>query len=103
MIYRQSRKAHRADGNHEAILKAWVSFGGNVIDTHCHGPLDAILKKPEKKMSVFIEIKDGIRPQSQKKLTYNEKEFIGTFFDCSFVVESIEQLIQIWEDEDLWN
>jgi Holliday junction resolvase len=43
----------------------------------------------------LIEIKDGSKPPSQRQLTKDELEFIGSFRGTVYVVECVEDVLKI--------
>lgn len=64
-----SRYARRTDGNHSAIVAALEQIGVGVLDTSSAGDGWSDLVTFHRGVMRAIEIKDGERPPSARKLT----------------------------------
>lgn len=88
------RTAARKDDNHNEIKDCFSSLGWSVLDV-------AQLKKccdlfvSKKGETVAVEIKDGNKPPSQRKLTSGEQTFKDTWNGNWRLVESIDDVLQI--------
>ena len=70
-----SKHARRADSNHAEIVGAFRSFGAAVVDVHSlPGALDLLVGFGGR--LVLVEVKDGSKPPSARKLTPAEVETI---------------------------
>jgi len=86
------RTACRKDRNHTAIAEVFSQFGFTVIDTSAFsGRMLDILVYIGDYHFQFIEIKDGSKPPSARKLTTDEVEFMQTHHGHCTVIESEEQ------------
>ena len=70
-------RAKRADRNQPEIVKALRQYGCSVLHTHTMGEgfPDLIVGHPHSRRIGFIEIKDGLKPPSARKLTKPQKLF----------------------------
>jgi len=68
------RTAARKDTNHEQIVKLFKKLGWSVLDiAQLKNCCDIFVSK--KQITIAIEIKDGEKPPSQRKLTDGELKF----------------------------
>jgi hypothetical protein len=82
----------RKDANHGPIKQIFREYGFDVIDTAGYtGEMLDILVTLGHHFFEFIEIKDGSKPPSQRKLTTCEKKFIALRPDHCTVIETAEQ------------
>ena len=87
-------RARRVDDNHRQIVEFFRKAGCAVLDTarlgdgapDCFVSLGQIGCGP----TAAVEIKDGEKPPSARKLKPKQKEFAQTWKGMYFVVESIE-------------
>lgn len=90
------RQAARKDANHEQIKDIFTWYGFDAIDTSGFtGKMLDLLITLGSHFFMFVEIKDGSRPKSQRKLTDDEKKFIAKRPDHCMVIESAEQAVTI--------
>lgn len=87
--------ARRTDGNHSDVIGALRQSGWYVCDTSRlgNGFFDAIAVKHG--LVRFIEIKDGSKPPSARKLTKDEAEMHVDFINAGahvVVLESVEDI-----------
>ena len=88
------RRAARIDDNHTEIVKAFEAAGATVksvaqlkgfvdlvVGIHCRNGL--------------VEIKDGSKPPSARKLTEAEQKFHDTWKGSIFIVESIDDVERV--------
>ena len=86
------RTACKKDKNHAAIENIFLAYGLDVIDTSGYsGKMLDLLVTLSNGFFQYIEIKDGSKPKSQRKLTEAEKEFIAKRPDQCTVIESVAQ------------
>ena len=88
------RRAARVDANHREIIATLRAAGCVVHDTSRQGGgfPDAIAASPRGRL-VMLEIKDGDKPPSARKLTEAEAEFHRTWGDHVAVVCSPEEAL----------
>lgn len=89
------RRAARIDANQPAVVEALRSIGAEV--THIHplgGGVSDLLCSFRQKWFV-LEVKDGEKPPSARKLTDDEKTWIGRQNAPVFIVNSPEEAIGV--------
>lgn len=88
------RRAAKVDDNHVEIRDAAKKMGAGWLDVHqLKNCCDAFMAY--KGVTVAIEIKDGNKPPSRRKLTEGERKFSEGWVATGgkfAVIESIEQL-----------
>ena len=84
------RRAAKIDVNQPEIVDAFRRMGFSVLTLHTvgHGCPDILIGKLGK--NHLVEIKDGNKPPSARKLTRDEQKFHELWRGSIFVVESIE-------------
>lgn len=88
------RLAARVDANHSEIVAAFEKLGCSVLDIHqLKRCADILISK--NKRTVIIEIKDGKKSKSRRKLTEGEREFFATWQGESAIVESIDDVLRL--------
>jgi hypothetical protein len=70
-----SRRAARVDANHAEVSKAITKLGAWVIDCSRVGEGYPDLNVVHRGRVLFVEIKDGSKPPSARKLTPSQVEF----------------------------
>ncbi len=96
--HRQSRR----DANHTELSKYWISLNGTWQDTHAlAGALDGIAGAWG--IDVRVEIKDGSKPFSARKLTDAELKTIGEWKGRKPVIwetkEDVERTMKMLRNE----
>jgi len=93
------RLAARTDSNHEAVLTAFRRLGCTVVSTHAigHGFPDLIVSQRSRtdglgSVSYLVEIKDGTKSPSRRKLTPDEAEFHAHWRGKIYVVQSVDDV-----------
>ena len=86
------RTACRKDHNHTAIAEVFSQFGFTVIDTSAFSGrmLDLLVYIGDYHFQ-FIEIKDGSKPPSARKLTADEVAFMRTHHGHCTVITSVDE------------
>jgi hypothetical protein len=85
------RRAARKDANKDAVVAALRSAGVSVIDLR--EPFDLLIAYARK--TAMMEIKDGTKPPSARKLTKQQAKTLATWPAPLFVVASPEQAVQM--------
>ena len=84
----------RVDGNHAEVVKAFRKFGCSVLNIsvlkNCG---DIVVAKNYK--TVIIEVKDGSKPPSKRRLTRGESEFSAGWQGLYFVVKDLSDVLDI--------
>ncbi len=88
------RRAARTDDNHGAVIDALRKAGWSVWSTAALGKgfADAIAAKNGR--TLLLEIKDGRKPPSARKLTPAETAFHASWPGELYIVESVEAALQ---------
>jgi Holliday junction resolvase len=85
----------RKDNNHTDIVGTLRACGWSVLDTAQLGKGAPDLFVSKAKRTIAIEIKDGKKPPSARKLTKDEKIFKDTWQGEYMIIESVEDVIKI--------
>ena len=90
------RRAARTDDNHGAIVAALRKIGCSVLSLAPlgKGAPDALVTTPCGRRTFLVEIKDGAKPPSARKLTPDEAAFHASWLGELYVVESVEDAIR---------
>lgn len=86
------RRAARVDANHGEIIDAFRAFGFSVADTSRLGGgfPDCVIARNKK--TALVEIKDGKKSASKRKLTTDEAQFLAGWRGRYFVAESLKDV-----------
>ena len=91
------RRAARKDANHNEITDLFISMGWSVLDiSQLKNACDAFVSKGPR--TIAIEIKDGKKPPSQRKLSKGESEFKDSWNGEWALIESTEDAIKLIND-----
>jgi hypothetical protein len=86
------RQAARKDANHDEIAAVFSGYGFDVLDTSgFSGKMLDLLVTLANGFFHYVEIKDGRKPKSARKLTDDERKFIDKRPDQCVIIESVEQ------------
>jgi hypothetical protein len=85
----------RVDANHKEIIMALRAIGASVVSTHQLGKgfPDALVMFRGR--LYLIEIKDGSKPPSARKLTEQEQRFALVWSECTRTVTSIDEAYKV--------
>ncbi|MEQ3658623.1 MAG: hypothetical protein ABNH21_06675 [Glaciecola sp.] len=90
------RRAAKKDANHVEIVRAFRTLGFSVLDVaQLKNCCDIFAAKNGK--TYAIEIKDGKKPPSARKLSDGEQSFMESWRGEWRLVESIEDVIKLDE------
>ena len=89
------RRAARKDANHQAIVGALRTCGVAVLDLSRVGGGCPDLLVASGKRSVLVEVKDGSKPPSERKLRTSQQEFAQRWPLSIEVVETIDEAIAL--------
>lgn len=88
------RTAARKDDNHNEVIKAFNSLGWSDLDiSQLKNCCDAFISKSG--VTVAIEIKDGSKPPSQRKLTPGEVKFKNRWKGKYEIIQSIDDVLTL--------
>lgn len=71
------RRAARQDANHRDIVEALRAIGASVADTSGVGGGFSDLVVGFRGRNYLVEVKDGRKPPSARKLTQDQKDFVA--------------------------
>lgn len=93
-----SRHARKVDANHAAIVAAFRAAGASVLDLHVVGNDCPDLLVGVCGIDQLVEVKDGAKVLSARKLSDGQAEFQRTWRGRKpVVVETVEQAVQLVE------
>jgi len=88
------RRAAKKDANHNIITLAFESLGYSVLDiSQLKNCCDAIVAKGNR--TIAIEIKDGSKPPSARKLSEGEAKFRDGWRGEWALIESVNDVIEL--------
>jgi hypothetical protein len=89
-----TRYAKRVDVNQKAIVECFRKLGCWVGDLHGigRGMPDLLVSIPPSHVLALVEVKDGSKPPSGRKLTEPEREFHDSCPAMIWIVESVEDV-----------
>ena len=93
------RRAAKVDANQAEIVKAFRKMGCSVlIISQLKNCTDLVIGKNKK--NVMVEVKDGSKPPSARKLTDGEQKFRDGWFGSAVTVESLDDVIEVVRELD---
>jgi hypothetical protein len=89
------RRAARTDANQTAIVEALRAVGSSVLSLAAIGKgcPDLLVCRQDK--LYLLEVKDGSKPPSERKLRDNQKAWHVAWCGTVYVVESVEQALAV--------
>ena len=92
------RRAARQDANHADVVGALRAIGCSVLDLsrHGNGCPDILVYVPKLHAYVLVEIKDGSKPPSKRKLTPDQEKFHREWRGPVVVVESVDEALRLF-------
>ena len=91
-------RAKRTDDNHKEIVKAARSLGCSVADTSAVGngfPDLVIGVYAGRRINLMVEVKDGKKSASRRKLTEDQVEFHKGWRGQIAIVETVQDLVNL--------
>jgi hypothetical protein len=87
----------KIDANQPEIVKAFRQLGCKVLHLHTvgNGCADLLVGRPKLQKMLLVEIKDGSKPPSARKLTKDEQEFRNAWAGSYMVVEGIPDVVKV--------
>lgn len=100
------RKRGRTDQNQKSIVESLRQISGVTVaitSSIGNGFPDLIVSRAvgKSRTAVLIELKDGQKPASRKKLTPDEQKFKSEWEGCYYVCENLDQILKvlgIWQE-----
>lgn len=90
-----ARRAARTDANQAEIVAALRGVGASVQPTHMVGDGFPDIVVGYRNQNVLMEIKDGAKPPSARKLTAAEEEWHDTWRGTACIVTSIDEALGV--------
>lgn len=91
----RSQLPHRKDTNQNAIEKALMQIGASVQSLHMIGSGCPDLLVGFRGTNFLLEVKDGDKPPSERKLTADEQTWHDTWNGAVFIVYSVLDAINL--------
>ena len=92
------RKHGRRDANHTDIVGTFRACGCSVLDCADLGDGKPDLVVATASACFVVEVKDGTKPPSARKLTTKEQQFKDNWKGLYFVIESVDDVIKLLRD-----
>lgn len=91
------RRAAKVDANHGEVVKALRAVGCSVLSLAAvgNGCPDLLVCVPWNRRLHLIEVKDGSRPPSERKLTDDQVKFHANWKGPIHVVMNVEQALAV--------
>lgn len=89
------RRAARVDANQNEIVQALRDMGASVAITSMVGSGFPDIVVGFRGRNYLIEIKDGSKPSSKRKLTPDEQKFFDTWRGIVFIANDINEALEI--------
>lgn len=91
------RKRARKDDNHKEIEAVFLKAGASVLDMSQLGNGAPDIAVGYRKQNILIEIKDGKKPPSARRLTADEERFMQTWQGRYQVISSVDEALKLLE------
>ena len=88
------RRAAKTDANQEQIVNLLRAVGATVFPTHQVGRGFPDLVVGYRGINYLLEVKDGNKPPSKRKLTTDEQKFFDEWGGSVVIVEDYEQALR---------
>ncbi|WP_372570382.1 hypothetical protein [Ruegeria jejuensis] len=89
------RRAAKVDDNQPEIVKALRKAGATVTPTHAAGDGFPDLAVGYRGFNYFLEVKDGNKPPSARKLTKDQVEWHDKWRGQVAVVKSVDEALEV--------
>ncbi|NRB03665.1 MAG: hypothetical protein HRU30_10430 [Rhodobacteraceae bacterium] len=90
-----ARRAARVDDNQPEIVQALRKAGATVTPTHTAGAGFPDLTVGYRGINYLIEVKDGSKPPSARKLTKDQQEWHVTWNGHAAVVSNVREALAV--------
>ena len=87
------RRAARVDANQAEIVAALRKVGCSVLDLSAVGGGCPDILVGRRGKNLLIEVKDGTKPPSKRRLTPEEREFLTAWNGNAVICDSIEEAL----------
>lgn len=94
------RRAAKVDDNHSAIIDAFRAFGISVFDTSAIGRGFPDLVCSNGKRTFLVEVKDGAKVPSARKLTKAQLGFMAEWPEDVYLAQHVEDVAIICDAVD---
>lgn len=91
------RMAARVDANHSEIVATFRKLGCSVLDLSRVGKgcPDLLIGLPWSRLNILVEVKDGTKSPSRRKLTKDEAVFFDEWKGQVALAESVDDVIKL--------
>jgi len=90
------RRAARTDSNHTQIVSAFRKLGCSVLSLAALGKGCGDILVAKHGQTCMVEIKDGSKPKSGRKLTPDEVKFHQSWQGALFIVETLADVEHVY-------
>lgn len=99
------RRKARVDANHRDVVDALRAIGCSVADTSGAGSGFPDIVVGVSGINLMVEIKDGSKPPSERRLTPDQKDFHASWSGQVAVVNSVAEAVTLVTQtrEKLWS
>ncbi len=90
----------KVDDNQRDLVAALRSFGCTVLPLHQlgHGVPDLLVRRPDGSLAL-VEVKDGSKPPSARKLTPDEQQFAAQWRGVYYLVSTLQQAAELADNQ----
>ena len=91
------RLAARRDANHSEIVRALEQIGCSVLDLSRVGGGCPDLLVARNGRTMLLEIKDGAKPPSRRRLRGNQQDFFARWNGEAYRVTTVDEAMEVWK------
>ena len=95
LLFGEDMRAAKVDANQAEIVEALRAVGASVHTTHAVGDGFPDLSVGYRGMNFFIEVKDGAKPPSKRKLTDDQLKWHQEWRGAVYIANSVTEALQI--------
>lgn len=92
------RRAAKVDANHAEIAKAFRELGCSVLSLAQMGDGCPDLLVAKHGYSVLVEVKDGSKPPSERRLTPDQQDFHAKWLGLIMIAEGLSDVVEIMRE-----
>ena len=89
------RRAAKVDANQKIVVKAFRDLGCTVQHLHAVGSGCPDLLVGIMGINLLVEVKDGDKPPSARKLTKDQVKWHGSWLGQKCIVKSVDEVIEL--------
>jgi len=89
------RRVAKVDANQPEIVAAFRKVGASVLHLHQVGSGCPDILIGYHGFNILVEIKDGSKPPSERRLTEDEEVFFDNWIGKIYIIENITQVLNL--------